>query len=142
MFGVLKRSILDPEEETFIIDIEDEEDLDERKKRVAADVGDFWATRCDNPSCLTSWDTTFLATRGKRDLSADVDFWATRGKREEGETLDENWTKSRQYELILEIELWQFQMLSPKSFGDILSVLFTREAAGYIFWGNQPNHLS
>ena len=54
MFGVLKRSILDPEEEPFIIDMEDEEDLDERKKRVAADVGDFWATRCDNPSCLTS----------------------------------------------------------------------------------------
>ena len=38
----------DPEEETFLINIEDEEDLDERMKR-GADVGDFWATRwCDN----------------------------------------------------------------------------------------------
>lgn len=45
MFGVLKRSILEPEEETFIIDLEDEEDLNERKKRVSADMGDFWATR-------------------------------------------------------------------------------------------------
>ena len=54
MFGVLKRSILDPEEETFIIDIDDnEEDLEERKKRVTADAGDFWATRCDNSFCLT-----------------------------------------------------------------------------------------
>ena len=54
LFGVLKRSILDPEEETFIIDIEDdEEDLEERKKRVTADAGDFWATRCDNSFCLT-----------------------------------------------------------------------------------------
>merc|ERR1711990_776895 len=71
MFGVLKRSSLDPEEETFVIDLEDdEEDLAERMKR-GADVGDFWATR------------------GKRD-SADFDFWATRGKREAGATLAEN----------------------------------------------------
>ena len=46
MFGVLKRSIMDPEEETFVINIEeeDEEDLEARMKR-GADAGDFWATR-------------------------------------------------------------------------------------------------
>ena len=45
MFGVLKRSVMDPEEETFVINIEeDEEDLDARMKR-GADAGDFWATR-------------------------------------------------------------------------------------------------
>ena len=41
---VLEQSSLDPEEETFVMSIEDEEDLDERMKR-AADAGDFWATR-------------------------------------------------------------------------------------------------
>ena len=45
MFEVLKQSILDPEEETFLIDLEDEEDLEGRAKR-AVDMGDFWATRC------------------------------------------------------------------------------------------------
>ena len=45
MFGVLKRSVMDPEEETFVINIEeDEEDLEARMKR-GADAGDFWATR-------------------------------------------------------------------------------------------------
>merc|ERR1712130_679058 len=73
MFEVLEQSILDPEDETFVIDIQDEEDLGGRTKR-APEMGDFWATR------------------GKR-VSADVDFWATRGKRadeEEVESLDEN----------------------------------------------------
>jgi len=56
---VLAQSSLDPEEDTYVINIEDDEDLDERMKR-EADAGDFWATR------------------GKRD-SADFDFWATRG---------------------------------------------------------------
>jgi len=55
----LEQSSLDPEEETFVVSIEDEEDLEERVKR-GDDAGDFWATR------------------GKRD-SADLDFWATRG---------------------------------------------------------------
>ena len=45
---VLEQSSLDPEEETFVMSIEDEEDLDERMKR-GDDAGDFWATRwCDN----------------------------------------------------------------------------------------------
>ena len=46
MFGVGKKSLLEPEEETFVIDIEEEnEGFDgDRMKRVA-DGGDFWATR-------------------------------------------------------------------------------------------------
>ena len=45
---VLAQNSLDPEEETYVINIEDDEDLDERMKR-EADAGDFWATRwCDN----------------------------------------------------------------------------------------------
>ena len=43
---VLEQSSLDPEEETYVI--EDEEDLEERMKR-GDDAGDFWATRwCEN----------------------------------------------------------------------------------------------
>ena len=45
MFEVLEQSILDPEDETFVIDIQDEEDLGGRTKR-APEMGDFWATRC------------------------------------------------------------------------------------------------
>ena len=41
---VLAQSSLVPEEETYVINIEDDEDLDERMKR-EADAGDFWATR-------------------------------------------------------------------------------------------------
>merc|ERR1719422_447103 len=65
MFGVGKKSLLDPEEETFVIDIEEEDEgYDGDRLKRAADGGDFWATR------------------GKKD-SSDFDFWATRGKREE-----------------------------------------------------------
>ena len=41
---MLAQSSLVPEEETYVINIEDDEDLDERMKR-EADAGDFWATR-------------------------------------------------------------------------------------------------
>jgi len=65
MFGVGKKSLLEPEEETFVIDIEEEDEgYDGDRMKRAADGGDFWATR------------------GKKD-SSDFDFWATRGKREE-----------------------------------------------------------
>ena len=46
MFGVLKRSIMDPEEGTFVINIEEDEDLDlDARMKRGADAGDFWATR-------------------------------------------------------------------------------------------------
>ena len=46
MFGVGKKSLLDPKEETFVIDIEEEyEGFDGDRMKRAADGGDFWATR-------------------------------------------------------------------------------------------------
>ena len=46
MFGVGKKSLLEPEEETFVIDIEEEDEgYDGDRIKRAADGGDFWATR-------------------------------------------------------------------------------------------------